>query len=482
MPETFQDEQPSLTTSGVDVLFPEIWDEVFSNIYSDNLANVTLTCRTFRWLAQPSLFKNLIFRVNGLGQVQDPAYLTSQQERLRFITSERIAHGVLHCSIKVHPMILIEPDSISDATRPMVTRTRIVDDIFEVLPAFHNIRSLACESVRINPYRFQKIRQLPSLQHLMLTHCVPSSNGYPPLPLRSLILRDFIGYENTTMQALGYLSLISPEHLQTLRIVDGTAMSSYLLGILETRGRLSLRVLQVAYPMARSPYFTPVLSQRQALEELLICPSDEFSPETVPILPANVLTKLKHYAGPHSLFGALRHKDLLRHVTLWGHMLGGASETEELLELLPMLPRRLESLQFSVTDLSEALYTAFWDHFEGLKNVRIAIYNYGRQILRKGVHNDPLLKALRRLPPSIENIAVKTRFLWPVKELSSDDAIPVAFGANIFPKLRSFFLSGSYSSFFWAPGGSVKIQDHYQNHERYQVDIEAFSLPEGTSI
>ncbi|TFK53986.1 hypothetical protein OE88DRAFT_1654429 [Heliocybe sulcata] len=482
MPKSPQAERPQFATSRVQTLFPEIWAEIFSHVYAVNLANITLTCRLFRCLAQPSLFKNLIFRVNGRGEVEDPAYLTSHQERLLFITSDRIAHGVRHCSIKIHPMILIEPDSLSEATRPMVTRTRVVFSIFEALPAFHNLTSLACESVRINPYRFHQIRQLPSLQHLMLTHCVPSNTSSPPLPLRSLILREFVGYENTTSQALGYMSFISPEHLHTLRIVDGTAMSSYLLAILETRGPLALRVLQVAYPMARSPHFSAILSQCPDLEELLICPSDEFSPEAIPVLADNALAKLKHYAGPHSLFTALRHKDYLRHVTLWGHMLGGVSETEELLELLPQIPRHLESLQFSVTDLSEPLYSAFWNHFKELKNVRIAIYNYGRQILRRGVSDDLLLQALRRLPRSIETIAVNTRFLWPVKELSTDGAIPVAFGSDSFPNLHYFSLSGSYSSFSWSPGRPVKVEDHYQSHERYQVDVQAFTSSEGADI
>ncbi|EGN92594.1 hypothetical protein SERLA73DRAFT_146817, partial [Serpula lacrymans var. lacrymans S7.3] len=97
-------------------LLPEIWLGVFNQLPRQNIRDVTLTCHSFRHLAQPLLFRSLSFcpfLVDGQNNRVLPKreILERTMAKLQFCSSDRISHAIHTCKVFSRPTVGISVDS-----------------------------------------------------------------------------------------------------------------------------------------------------------------------------------------------------------------------------------------------------------------------------------------------------------------------------------------------------------------------------------
>ncbi|KAJ7177218.1 hypothetical protein C8R43DRAFT_872342, partial [Mycena crocata] len=78
---------------------PELWLKVFAYIPVYLLPSITLTCRSFRSLAQPLLFTIVSTHPKESRGAQDAKYRKRVRERLEFLFSPQISAIVRTCKI-----------------------------------------------------------------------------------------------------------------------------------------------------------------------------------------------------------------------------------------------------------------------------------------------------------------------------------------------------------------------------------------------
>ncbi|KAG2040932.1 hypothetical protein BDR03DRAFT_857216, partial [Suillus americanus] len=91
-------------------LAPELWLEIFEHLPSRTLHVVTLTCQSFRYLAQPLLFHSLTFcpyslDINNERYIHRLETVERTKKRIQFCSSPRIAHAVREC--KFYPRYIV---------------------------------------------------------------------------------------------------------------------------------------------------------------------------------------------------------------------------------------------------------------------------------------------------------------------------------------------------------------------------------------
>ncbi|KAF8959632.1 hypothetical protein BDZ97DRAFT_1385703 [Flammula alnicola] len=156
---TATDIQPS---SKPPVLLPEIWLLVIPYLKTLDLQSISLTCSTFRYMAQPLLFSVLdvspfLLSYNAEKPIlRPPKYLDRFVERLEYFKLPHIVHGVHHCWISPYSRSGFPNRNQQDDLDP----NSIIDVALEALPHFPNLSTLSWHCIDITPQWWDKIQSL----------------------------------------------------------------------------------------------------------------------------------------------------------------------------------------------------------------------------------------------------------------------------------------------------------------------------------
>ncbi|KAJ7055827.1 hypothetical protein C8F01DRAFT_447036 [Mycena amicta] len=290
----------------------ELWIKVFEHLPSYTLPSVTLTCRTFRALAQPLLFSTISTHPEepktGLslrvpGQNANAKYRKRIGERMAFFFSPQISHAVRVCRIAV-------PVPEEGAPAPS---DELVDHIFAMLPHFPNLRVLECRYIRLTPMRLRVLQGL-ELRTISFEFCFGNVSDFaamPAVPLREVTFK----YSDASItrdsdRASPCPIFLSPDHLETLH-----ATTTLVLHTLARSPQpfSRLRTLELPVESLMSPHFIAALARCPAVENIAFHTTDYLPHVDFTALPEGVLPNLRSYRGPHHFAAAfLRNRTAQR--------------------------------------------------------------------------------------------------------------------------------------------------------------------------
>lgn len=310
---------------------PEIWLHILPYLDSADLEAASLTCSTFRYIAQPLLFSVLDVSPFFLAYNTDKPvlrqrnYLRWTQARLERFKLPHIAPAVKHCWISPYSRNGFPPRSHRDDLDPSL----IVDLVISALSSFPNLNTLSWHCINIQPQWWSVIETLP-LTHLWINSSVVLSLN--PSPLRAITYLDldqwawegqttnFVSIHEERLPGVDQQLLpliIHPETIQSISVprLDTAKRLLFTLSGMST----NLRVLRIPFAAMVTPFFVDALVQCHNLEELRILPPAEQRPhdEVLQELPLSALPTLSVYEGPYSHLFGFAHRPL-KGVILWG--------------------------------------------------------------------------------------------------------------------------------------------------------------------
>ncbi|KAF9461755.1 hypothetical protein BDZ94DRAFT_1262901 [Collybia nuda] len=368
-PTVGQAKQATSMNLHYDTLPPEIWLKIFPELPAQDLHASTLTCSSFRSMAQPLLFT--IFDVSPFflsytanGRIHRPRkYLDRTLQRLRFYRSKHIAPAVKHCWISPYSRTGYPPRNHRDYLEPNL----IIDAVIEALPAFVNLTKLSWHCTDFTADWWNAIHHLP-IKSLWLNSCTISGEDLLPVPVKNLDLDQWAWEGEVTNRvsiheelapgvSTSILSLIlHAEHIQNISVPREDTGYRILSAISDMATLTRLHSIRIPFAAIASPCFVPALIQCPTLEELRIFTATDDSPRDITIaekLPSSCLPALSVYEGPSSHLLSFAAGRPLKSVSLWGLDESPAlCDPTMLLETLlrfSVLNHTLENLQLSIS-------------------------------------------------------------------------------------------------------------------------------------
>ncbi|KAG1885276.1 uncharacterized protein F5891DRAFT_1088229 [Suillus fuscotomentosus] len=305
---------------------PELWSAIFEHLPLRTLHDVTLTCHSFRYLAQPLLFRSLTFcpyslDANNQRFIHRLETVKRTKRRIQFCSSVRIAHAVREC--KFYPRYIV-----GAVLNTAIPYNVLLDILLDTLPLFVNLQSLSFMFVDLSQSQISKLCALRSLGNLFLGNCTVEhvlSLSSPKLRLANLtIICDSKNMLGNGQNGHG-LSVFSPDHIRSVSIINPVAASQLLNNFIgnASQGLLQLRCLTLPCNLEVVRAFRPILHLIPELAELKFArpsqiqhnlPRDEnFSLST----HFNPLKPLSKYQGPRQLLPHFVRPGALEHLNLW---------------------------------------------------------------------------------------------------------------------------------------------------------------------
>lgn len=374
-------------------LAPELWLEIFDHLPSRTLHHVTLTCLSFRHLAQPLLFRSLAFFpyfVDTENQRFIPQLETVEhvKQRIHFCSSSRIAHAVREC--KLYPRYIV------DAAPSDIAYDIILDILLDALPHFINLRSLFLMFVDLSQAQVLKLSALRNVGKLLLGNCVMEHvRSSPPSKLQVVDLNIVCDNQSRVMESGHGLSVFSPDHLRSVS-VNNSIVASYFLDTFlgdASQGLLHLRSITLPCEIEVVRAFSRLLHLVPELIDLKFCrPSltqhhtpknDNFNLSAFR-LPVKPLLK---YQGPRQLLPYFVRPGALKHLSLWsaypetgdgsmdpsevhGALMGG----HELVNVCDQdVLRTVQKLELSVTHVNTLVLDAVCARFPVLQSLYVYV-------------------------------------------------------------------------------------------------------------
>jgi hypothetical protein len=313
-------------------LLPEIWLLVIPYLKSHDLQSISLTCTTFRYIAQPLLFSVLDVSPFLLSHDIEQRMLRPQEyyellaQRLSYYKLPHIVHGVTTCWISPYSRSGFPSRSREDDLDP----NRIINLVMDALPLFPNLTKLSWHCIDITPQWWRVIESLNITKLWINSAEVPTSTTVPLASVEHVELDHWpwegrvtnhvsvyeAGYEGVGDHALRHI--VHPDVIKSISVARlDTARRLY--GVLSEMTS-SLLMLKVPFSSISSPYFGPALEHCPNLTSLCIIPPSE--EETSLDTPMEQLSKidlpaLTTYEGPYT--HVLRFsRQPLRCAILWG--------------------------------------------------------------------------------------------------------------------------------------------------------------------
>lgn len=373
-------------------LAPELWLAIFEHLPFRTLHDVTLTCQSFRYLAQPLLFRSLAFcpyslDTNNQRFIHRLETVERTKQRIQFCSSARIAHAVREC--KLYPRYIV-----GAVFNPRIAYNVILDILLDTLPLFFNLQSLSFMFVDLTQSQVLKVCSLRSLGNLFLGNCTVEhvqSLSSPKLQVANLT----IVCNNKTMlgnRQNGHgLSVFSPDHIRSVSIINPATASYFLNNFIEntSQGLLQLRALTLPCDLEVIRALRPLLHLIPELAELKFArpsqmryslPKDEdfsLSAHPYPLKP------LSKYQGPHQLLPYFVRPGALEHLSLWStcpESIDGSMNFTELNGVLvggdelvracdPEVLRTVQILELSVTQVNSLMLQAICTPFPMLRSL-----------------------------------------------------------------------------------------------------------------
>lgn len=341
---------------------PEIWAIIFEGLTSAEHKSLSLTCYSFRFIAQPLLFRRVVMRLQ-LSKITSYSYRklgtvdARQRERLAFFLTSPIAPVVR--TVCVIPHCTSRRSFDGGSIRQNVDEA-LVNEIFDALPSFPNLSDLSFHLIGFSTSRLDSLRTLP-LKNISLHSCYITTSSLPPpleLPLQSVVIT------NAGPSSHAFLSV---PFLFGPRAVPGCLVSSDAL----TTPASSLQELDIPLEAAASSHFMETLAGCRGLKSLSLRPQSLDSGWAVPSLgtvPPNLLPALSYFYGPHSYIPSICRNIPL--VSLGISVPCSASEVEQALaELGPSTT--VESIFIRVHSFPASLLNAIHHTFPKLLRMEI---------------------------------------------------------------------------------------------------------------
>ncbi|KAG1762578.1 hypothetical protein EDD22DRAFT_890907 [Suillus occidentalis] len=129
-------------------LAPELWLTIFEYLPFPTLHDVTLTCHSFCYPAQPLLFHSLTFCPYSLDTdnqrfIHRLDTVERAKQRIQFCSSAHVAHAVQEC--KFYPRYIV-----GDVLNLEIAYNVLLDLLHDTLPLFFNLQSLSIMFVDLN--------------------------------------------------------------------------------------------------------------------------------------------------------------------------------------------------------------------------------------------------------------------------------------------------------------------------------------------
>lgn len=374
-------------------LVSELWLEIFDHLLPGTLRHVSLTCHSFRHLAQPLLFRSLTFCPYSIDTasrrfISRPETVEYTERRIQFCSSSRIAYAVRQCTLF--------PRHIVGAAHSDIAYEVLLDILLDTLPHFTNLQSLFLIFVDLNQSQVLKLCALRNVRHLGLANC--TMEHVRSLSLCKLRVADLtIACDNrlrVTASSHG-LSIFSPEHLRSASIINPTVLSYFFDTFLgdASQGLMHLRNLtlpcevEVVLAFSRLLHLVPELAElkffRTSTNQPQVHRDDQFTLSTFR-LPVKPLSK---YQGPRQLLPYFVRPGALEHLSLWStcSMTGdGSMDPIELYDALAggnelvsvcnkEVLKTVETLELSMTRVNALALDAVCAHFPILRSLYVNV-------------------------------------------------------------------------------------------------------------
>ena len=328
---SFEAKSPPASTSA---LPPEIWLLICPHLKTTELQSISLTCSTFRYMAQPLLFSTLdvspfLLSYNAELPILRPhSYLTRFVKRLKYYTLPHIVHGVHHCWISPYSRSGFPVRNQQDDLDPNL----LINAVVEALPHFPNLSTLSWHCIDITPKWWNVIQSL-RITNLWLNSATIHQPVSSPLScvvnldldqwpwegrvtnLVSIHEERFRGVDSLTLQ-----HIITPDAIQSIS-VPRSDTATHLFSVL-CQMTHSLRSLKIPFAAILDRNFIPALEHCPHLASLCIfSPSSDERSRDVKIdnLSPSALPSLVAYEGPYTHVLQFGQKPrALEQISLWG--------------------------------------------------------------------------------------------------------------------------------------------------------------------
>ncbi|KAJ7699100.1 hypothetical protein B0H16DRAFT_1749507 [Mycena metata] len=337
------------------VLPPELWLKIFGHVPTYLLPSITLTCRSFRSLAQPLLFTTIATHPErSTSSAKDRRRVV---DRLDFLFSPQIAPTVRGCKIS--------PPSVDGDHGPA---DDLIDFIFENLPTLPNLRVLECRHVRLTSKRLAILQSL-KLSTISLDMCFGDISEFVIARSMPLVLQDVSFKYPDSPKASAMPStcplFLSAPHLEHLHATTTEVLPT----LARSQPFTKLRTLDLPVECLLSVDLLPALLRCPAVDTLSLYTTN-FIPTTVfEALPEGVLPLLESYRGPYNFAAAFLNGRTTKCVDV-----SIPARPHSLVSSLLKLHRDLESLSFSLNslDLPPAVMHTIHSIFPNLTSLAIA--------------------------------------------------------------------------------------------------------------
>lgn len=353
-------------------LLPDVWRLIFQYVSSSrkDLANLTLTCASFRWFAQPLLFRRMVvqpFRtiINSEGRTNiafTMDVVELELERLQFYSSSRISPSIK--SSHVTPLQVWQLPITPAAPGPDVDRDIILDAFLQVLPVFRNLGELSFGEFDITAEQVGQLSRIESFKQIILCGCrLPA--GDPPHRLLRIDHLSITATSATAGLTNEWLLATQLDVLKTLCLSEPYE-TFYFLTSPWPNSMQSLQSLEIPITSIPIHYLITAISKLPALEHLTLGRT-ACSKTAVPCKldqPQTLHGSLYSYHGPLDIFMHFR-LPRLRHLTISGLSVLSTASAEPhtlfcALSHLQEVIRQLEYLSFGIHYLTEALATTLF--------------------------------------------------------------------------------------------------------------------------
>ncbi|KDR80995.1 hypothetical protein GALMADRAFT_207893 [Galerina marginata CBS 339.88] len=426
-------------------LLPEIWLLVFPHLAPPDLQSISLTCSTFRYIAQPLLFCVLdvspfLLSYNAEQPTLRPRkYLTRFLKRLEYYKLPHIAHGVRHCWISPYTRFGFPMRNQDDDTDP----NQIIDAAVDALPSFPNLSTLSWHCIDIAPEWWDVIQSLQITNLWLNSSSIPHPVASPLLTIRHLDLDQWpwegritnhVSVHEERSRGVSTLALqhvIQPDVIQSIS-VPRTDTAVHLFTIL-SETTYHLTSLKVPFSSVSDPSFINALEHCPSLVSLGIFPptSDERSRDVqLGTFAPSTLPSLTNYEGPDTHVLQFCHQPLQR-ISLWGFDNRPAlCDPEALTKTLAKLAETatansLKCLALMVIGITHDLLDIF-SSFNELERIIVQSQESSTGELSHLKANAPVTSLYDRmstitLPPRIKHLKFSTRLTRHKLDLSSQE-------------------------------------------------------------
>ncbi|KAJ7473590.1 hypothetical protein B0H11DRAFT_1338534 [Mycena galericulata] len=294
----------------VEKLATEIWVACWSLCKPAELRRLSLTCRYFRTLCQPLLFRRQM--------VVAPHDMVDRHNWIKVTMDlHNRAEGLNQLAVSPHAASVREWLFMGDRASvaellprlPLITNIRILADTWSrlvtifttTLGAYRQMTELCLDNITVDPKMWAALESLDLLEEVSLRECEIVVREGPLLRLQRFILSGWDDFRSK--DECGQLDLVAPQTLQRLT-VGGLIEGKLLLSTLIRHSLPHLSYLSVTLTMRNSELVFALLNSCPQLESIRIH-YGEFRPKNLPALPDRLpsaaIPLLKSFTGPFKL-------------------------------------------------------------------------------------------------------------------------------------------------------------------------------------